>query len=181
MKEAAEIEDVGEAESRDFCAAIGELILWASFIDGQLNKALMAILVLPAHAMLESIVAQLDARLKAELLKKRAKLISNKNWANGVKNWVERAEKVNGKRNFVAHHSIRVSEGKIVLHSDQLSKIFDAIETAGEQLQPRESKDINDIRKWIELAKMTYTEGATVIENLDRLKDKASKDLATKG
>ncbi len=172
------LKDDSEAESKNFCAAIGELILWAAIIDGQLNKALIAILALPEHAFLEPIIAQLDARAKAELLKKRAKLITQSEWRNGVKNWVERTEKINAKRNFVAHHSIRVLDGKLVLHSDQLTKIFDTIDSVDDRLVSRNSRDISDVQKWIDLAKTVYEEGATVIENLEQVRDMSSKALA---
>ena len=68
---------------QDFRAVIGELILWTGLIDTQLNKAILGMMALSDHAMIEPIVAQLDARPKAELLKKRAKTIP-KEWRNKI-------------------------------------------------------------------------------------------------
>ncbi len=171
------INDVEQAQMTEFCAAIGELILWASLIDGQLNRALVSMMALPQHAMVEPIVAQLDARPKAELLKKRAKIITNTDWRNKIKNWVERAEKANAKRNVVAHHGIRVVDGKILLHSDQLGKIMDSLDTTGGTIKAGESKGLADIKEWIEQAKAAFEEGQNVVANLDRFREAALAKL----
>lgn len=134
---------------RDFCTAIGELILWASLIDGQLNRALLGMMALPEHAMIEPIIAQLDSRPKAELLKKRAKIITSKDWKNKITNWVVRAEKANAKRNTVAHHGIRVSGVTISLHSDQLAKIFGSLDTSDGAIKQSKAKGLADIHEWI--------------------------------
>ena len=172
-----DIKDVEQEQMKEFCAAVGELILWANLIDGQLNRALVGMMALPEHAMIEPIVAQLDARAKAELLKRRAKIITNTDWRNRIKNWVERTEKVSGKRNIVAHHSIRVAEGKILLHSDQLRNIIAGLETTGNTIKAGESKGLADIKEWIEQAKAAFDEGQNVVMNLDRFREVALAKL----
>lgn len=168
-----DIKDVSEEQMRDFCAAIGELILWASLIDSQLNRALLGMMALPEHAMIEPIIAQLDPRPKAELLKKRAKIITSNDWKNKITNWVERAEKANAKRNIVAHHGIRVSGDTITLHSDQMVKIIDSLDTSDGVIKQGKAMGLADIREWIDKAKKAYEEGVAVIANLDRFRDAA--------
>jgi hypothetical protein len=175
-----EIDDVSTAEMDEFCTAVGALILWASMIDRQLNKALVNILALPEHAMIEPIVAQLDARPKAELLKKRAKFITNVTWRNGIKNWVERAEKVNANRNFVAHHSIRIRDGKIAFHSVQLGKMLDSLKRTDEKIEVSGDKGIREIGDWIEEAKKVVGEGSNVLANLERLRIEAAAKASKK-
>lgn len=174
----ADIKNVGDAEMNEFCSAIGELILWASLIDGQLNKALLGLFALPEHPMIEPIVAHLDARPKAELLKKRAKIIPNVDWKNKITNWVERAEKANAKRNIVAHHGIRVSDGNIHLHSDQLGKIISSLDTSDGTIKAGEPMGLKDIKEWVERAKEAYKEGMTVLDNLHRFREAAVAKLA---
>jgi hypothetical protein len=172
-----DIKDVDDADMKEFCAAIGELILWASFIDEQLNRALVGMMALPKHAMIEPIVAQLDPRSKAELLKKRAKIIASTDWRNRIRNWVERAEKVNGKRNIVAHHGVRVADGNILLHSEQLGKIIDSLDTTADTIKTGDSKGLADIKEWIEQAKAAFEEGQNVVANLDRFRETARATL----
>jgi hypothetical protein len=174
----ADIKSVGDTEMRKFCTAIGELILWASLIDGQLNKAVLGMFALPEHPMIEPIIAHLDVRAKAELLKKRAKIIPSVDWTNKITNWVERAEKANAKRNIVAHHGVRVSDGEIYLHSDQLGKIISSLETSDGTLKAGEPMGIKDIKEWVERAREAYEEGMAVLENLDRFREAAVAKLA---
>lgn len=159
---------------KDFCAATGELILWASMIDGQLNQAILGQLALPEHPMIEPVVAQLDARPKCELLRKRAKLIKNKGWKDGLTNWVQQVEEVNKTRNIVAHHSIRIKDGVIRLHSDQLSKIMSSLDTGEGKIRPGKGKGLADILEWIEQAKKAYAAGDEVLANLKRFRELAA-------
>jgi len=174
----ADIKDVGDPDIKEFCAAIGELILWANLIDGQLNKATLGMFALPEHPMIEPIVAHLEARAKAELLKKRAKIISSVDWKNKITNWVERAEKANRQRNIVAHHGIPVSDRKIYLHSDQLGKIISSLDTSDGTIKAGESMGLKDIKEWVERAREAYREGVTVLDNLDRFRETAVAKLA---
>lgn len=175
------IADVGEAEVTAFCAAVGELILWASLIDTQLNKAILGLFALPDHRLIEPIVAQLDARPKTELLKKRAKLIPPGEWRRRVGKWVEHAEQANAKRNVVAHHGMRIEGGRILLHSDQLTRLIDRLAADGGALIPADKKGSADVVQWIEQAKAAYGEGETVLANLDRFRGEARLRSAARG
>ena len=167
MTEATKLPDVSDAEMKQFCAAIGELILWANLLDRQLNGALIAMMALPQRAMIEPIVAQLNPRQKTDLLKSRAKKLRRPDWKNGVIKWIERVEKVNAKRNVVAHHGIYIADGKINLFSAQLSKIISSLENAGSTLRPGKPMGLSDILKWIEEAKAAYVEGNEVVRRMD--------------
>jgi gas vesicle protein len=134
-------------------------------------------MALPEHAMIEPIVAQLDARPKAELLKKRVKTIPEE-WRRKITNWVERAEKANAKRNFVAHHGINISGDTITLHSGQLGKIMDSLDTSESAIKAGKAKGIKDMHEWIEQAKAAYEEGMTILANLDRFRVAALAKLA---
>lgn len=160
-------------QAKEFCAAIGELILWASFIDDQLTKALTRMMALPEHAMIEPLIAQLDARQKSELLKRRAKIIEQPDWRSRIGNWVERAERANRYRNIVAHHSVRSEGGEILLHSNQLGKILASLDTSGGTIRPGKLKGLADIRGWIKEATATFIEGNVVLDNLGRFREVA--------
>ena len=172
--------DLGEAAVKEFCAAAGELIFWASMIDRQLNQAILGQLALPEHPLIEPLVAQFDPRPKCELLKKRAKTLPDE-WKSKITGWVKRAEKVNAKRNIVAHHGIRIKDGTIKLHSDQLTKMMDSFDTSDGVIKPREDKGLEEILEWIELARRTYGEGDVVLANLKRFRELADTKMGRAG
>ena len=164
--------DAEEAKMKEFCAAVGELILWANLIDHQLNQALIAVLALPEHPFIEPIVAQLDARPKAELLKKRVKFLpAGNDWRKRIRAWVERAEKANSNRNIVAHHRVAVDgEGGITLVSSQLTKVFDAITP---DMKPAPKRGLAEVREWVRHAQAAADEGQVVLANLAAFAAKA--------
>ncbi len=176
MSKIVEPSDLTEADMRLFCSAVGELILWASFIDTQLNKALLSIFAVPDQKIIEGICAQLDARAKLELVKKRAKLIDTIKWREPILNWTKRAEIINGYRNIVAHHTVRIIDGKIILHSDQLSKILGKLSISNGKLEIKDKTEVNDILKWIDMAKEVYEEGKVIIYNLENFRAKVNSD-----
>jgi len=140
---------VDDAKMKEFCAVVGALILFASRIDAQLTRALVCMFALPEHPMIEPLVAQMDIRAKADLIKKRAKLIPTVTWKNRITNWAERAEQVNGKRNMAAHHGISVEDGRIILFSPQLTKIIGNLETVDNKIVEREKVGQDEIEQWL--------------------------------
>jgi hypothetical protein len=150
------------------CTAIGELIVWANMIDDQLNEVVVNALALPDHHLVEGIVAQLDVRPKAELLKTRMKLLPEDSpWRVHVLGWVKKVEKVNDNRNIVAHHRVAVKDGKIRLVTSQLSKVLKSIDGA---MQPKPDKGLSDIQKWVAEAAAAYEGGGEIIANLSRFR-----------
>ncbi len=160
---------------QEFCAAVGELILWANHIDLQLNKAILLMFVLPDHPFIEPIISHLDARAKCEILKKRAKLISDQGatWKAEIKTWVDSAEKANGHRNIVAHHHIKIDGGKVKLATNQLSKIFSTLDSSFKQ---KPSNGLAEVKEWIAHAKKVVGLGDTVLQNLQSLADKVNAE-----
>lgn len=78
--------DVPDADMRAFCESVGELVLWAAAVDAQLTKAVIRICTLTETPMLESIISELDARAKVEILTGRAKHTKSVRWSKGVTN-----------------------------------------------------------------------------------------------
>ena len=176
-----ELPDPSSSEMTEFCAAIGELILWASMIDGQLNEALVSALALPEHALIQPVVAQLDARPKAELLKKRVKLIGNGTWRKPILKWADRVETVNKDRNFVAHHGIRIRAGKITFHTEQLGKVLANLKLTGDTIEAGADKGIEDVKEWLVRAQEVFKEGILILDNLARFRAEANKRGARQG
>lgn len=163
-----------EQEMRAFCAAVGELVLWAAAIDAQLTKAVIRACSLTESPMLEPIVAELDARAKVEILRARSKHITNQSWSKGISSWADKAEKVNGYRNAVAHHQVAVSDGKLVLYSAQARKLLKGIK----DFRPAPAKTVTDILQWVEAAKKAFEQGRTVLANLDRFAEEVRRRLS---
>ena len=163
-----------DAEMRTFCEGVGELVLWASEIDAQLTKAVIRAYSLTETPMLEPIVAELDARAKVGILRARSKHIKTAAWSKGITRWVNKAEKVNGYRNTVAHHQVAVSDGKLILHSAQARKLLKRIRG----LEPAPAKTVDDINQWVEAARVAYEQGQNVLANLDRFAEKVVKRQA---
>ena len=173
-----EVDQAADELIQKFSAAIGELILWANSVDHQLNQAIMLLLVLPEHAFIEPIVAQLDTRKKSELLKKRARFIAEKNeWRISIIRWTKRVEKVQANRNVVAHHQLRFVKNKPVLFSSQLEKLLDSITP---EMKPAPERGLPEMLRWIEHAKQTFEEGQNVVANLAAFARIARRHQATK-
>ena len=157
----------------DFSAAVGEIIIWANMIDYQLGYAIVRILVLPSHAMTEPLVSQLDARPKIEILKKRLKFLpKNSDWRIGISTWLKDVEGVMRNRNTAAHCRIQICEDRIELKSSQLTKIFDSLLP---NLASKENHGLDEIHQWIEKAKICFSKGQTVIENLDNFAEEVRR------
>lgn len=163
-----------DAEMRTFCEGVGELVLWASAIDAQLTKAVIRACSLTETPMLEPIVAELDARAKVEILRAKSKHIKKTSWSKGITRWVKKAEKVNRYRNLVAHHQVAVNDGTLILHSVQALKLLKRIK----DFKPAPAKTVNDINKWVEVARGAYGQGQNVLANLDRFAEEIAKRQA---
>lgn len=171
--------DINDFAVEAFCKAIGEQILWASFVDQQLNCAVISLLTLPQHMMIEPLVAQLDPRQKIELLKGRARLMPVEHWRKPILKWVKGAEEVSRKRNVVAHHRIHYVNGVLVLHSDQINKIMSSLEISDGRVRPKSLIGLSDILAWIEQAKKTVGDGRSLVANLERFREIALAEVDT--
>ena len=163
-----------DAEMRTFCEGVGELVLWASAIDAQLTKAVIRACSLTETAMLQPIVAELDARAKVEILRARSKHIKTAAWSKGITTWVNKVDKVNDYRNTVAHHQVAVNGGELILYSPQARKLLKRIK----DLKPAPAKTVDDINQWVEAARGAYEQGQNVLANLDRFGEEVAKRQA---
>lgn len=160
-----------DAEMRTFCASVGELVLWASAIDAQLTKAVIRACSLTETPMLEPIVAELGARAKVEILRARSKHITSAAWSKGITKWTDKADKVNGYRNIVAHHQVAMSDGKLTLYSAQARKLFKKIKDS----KAAPARTVDEIKQWVEAARDAYGQGQNVLANLDRFAEEVAK------
>lgn len=168
-------ETVGaDAEMQAFCKRVGELVLWASAIDAQLTKAVIRACSLTETPMLEPIVAGLDARAKVDFLRAMSKHITSAAWSKGITKWADKAEKVNGYRNIVAHHQVALSDGKLTLYSAQARKLLKRIK----DLKPAPAKTVDDINRWVEAARDAYGQGQNVLAYLDRFAEEVANRQA---
>lgn len=163
-----------DAEMKAFCESIGEIILWASAIDAQLTKAVIAACSLTESPMLEPIVAELDARAKIEILRARVNNITPTDWPKGIKTWLDKAEKANSYRNLVAHHQVATIDGELALFSQQARKLLKSIKN----IKPAPAKNIGDINQWVKAARHAYGQGQNVLANLDRFAEEVSRRKA---
>ncbi len=150
------------------CQGVGELVLLASAIDSQLTKAVIMACLITVTPLLEPIVAELDARTKIEILRAISKHIRQTDWSKGITKWAEKVEKVNSYRNIVAHHTVAMSDGGLILYSAQARKLLRSIKDS--KLAP--PKNINEINKWVAAARETAGQGQTVLANLHKFTEK---------
>ena len=96
-------DSVADARFRATYSVVGELVLITTALDHQLNHVLIETLHLTSSPMLESVVATLDMVRKAEMLKERAKHISQPNWKRPLLSYLEKLERVSKWRNIACH------------------------------------------------------------------------------
>jgi transcriptional regulator with XRE-family HTH domain len=84
-------------------AVVGELVLITTALDNQLNHVLMQALHLTESPMLESVIATLDMARKIEMLKARAKHISNPAWKKPLLTYLDKLERISRWRNIACH------------------------------------------------------------------------------
>jgi hypothetical protein len=154
-----------EASMRVFCERVGELVLWGAAIDGQLTEAIVRACSLKRSPMLGPIIGELGTRAKCDILRARAKHITNLDWRRGIMSWLATAGQANTYRNTVAHHEVKTVDGKLTLFSGAARKLLASIEDG----KPKPPKSVTDINQWIETAKRAYEQGQTVLANLERL------------
>jgi len=161
-----------EKEMQTFCKAVGELVLWGSRIDQQLTKAVIRTCSLKETPLLEPVVAELGVRAKIDILRARSKLIKPITWSKGISTWLNKADKVNGYRNIVAHHQVEQgANGQLILFSPQARRLLRNIK----DLKPAPAKTIDDVHKWEEQAKDAHKRGQIVLVNLDRFAKEADR------
>ncbi len=160
-----------EAEMKAFCECVGELVIWASVLDGQLTKAVIRAFTLTETPLLEPVIAEIDARAKIEMLRARTKHIDSTLWSKGIKGWADKIDKVNKYRNTVAHHQVVEEDGKLILYSTQATKLLKRIKDSNSV----PANTVDNIREWIAAAKDVYAQGNEVLASLDRFAEEFAK------
>ena len=162
---------VETTEEKEFCAAVGRLVLWTSAIDSQLSQAVVLLCQLGASPMVENVIAEIPLQRKIALLQAYLKQITNRDWSQKIRDWTNKAEKVNGYRNIVAHHLINSDKGKLVLVPLQATKALKRISNLGQVGGPDidPPKTLDDIREWAKAAEEVVKQGDRVLSNLKEL------------
>lgn len=142
----------------ELCAAIGELILLSTRMDQQLAEAIVFIFVLKPAKMLIPVVSEIETRRKIDLLKARVRKLEPPEWRGPLLRWCRHAEKVNGYRNFVAHHQVVEEEGNFILFSPQAGKLIKGMDA--------ENTDAAKVLTWVNEAEAVLEEGQNVLQNL---------------
>jgi hypothetical protein len=153
-------------------AAVGELILLASALDHQLNRACIVLLALPHSPVLESLVASIDATRKLEIVKSCAAEVQEPSWRKALKKHAELVEEVNRRRNVAAHGTMMMDEGRWVLFSPTVPKILRSINAI------KQSKDrlyAEDVEESVRKGNEALSSGQLMLTNLDRLQAERAK------
>jgi len=153
-----------QSEIRNFCADIGELMVWAVHVDSLLTRALVCAFQLVDSPMLKPIVSELNFAAKTGMLRGIAKPWKNKDFRKHLSDWIANVEKLNQHRNTAAHHSIAAQDGTLVLHSEQARKLFKQLKDG--KPQPLATQD--DVRQWARFGSEVYAQGLIVLENLEK-------------
>lgn len=164
-------------EEKEFCAAVGELILWTSVIDSQLTKAVILLYQLGASPMVENVIAELPLQRKIALIHAYLKQITNRDWSQKIKDWTNKVEKVNGYRNIAAHHIINRDKGKLVLIPAQATKVLKRISNLNkvDGAEIEASKTLDDICEWAKVAEEMGNQGEEVLSNLVKLEQERER------
>lgn len=156
-----------DAAFKSSFGAIGELVLMASALDFQLNHVLMQVLHLVDSPMLEPVVATLDAARKVEMLKARAKFVSQPDWRKPVAAYLDKVETVWKWRNLAAHTPL-IPDGKhgAVFAPAAASKLLKNLKL---EHPTAERTPVSTIREATKIGEHALAEGENIIQNFRRL------------
>ena len=165
MKKSRNAEKVRSEDHRDTYAIVGELVLISTAIDHSLNRVLMAVLNIGGPIMVEPVVATLDARLKIEMLKDRAKLIRNNEWKKGIGKYCDLAEIVFKHRNIACHTPAVLKDGAWTFVPVAAAKLFRRLDLTTKTLK---HFSFDDLKAAIKTGEAALGGGENLIENFDR-------------
>lgn len=146
-------------------AIVGELVLIASALDYQLAEIMVAAVNLGSSPMILPVIFTLDAARKAEILKRRAELITADDWRKNLIRHVEKVERIFRYRNLACHTPPRLENGKWILKPAAAAKMLKEIDLDTKTL---DGFKIEDLREAITLAEETYANGLKIVENFQR-------------
>jgi hypothetical protein len=149
----------------DTYAVVGELVMSSAGIDWQLNHVLIEVLDIGGPLLVEPVVATLDARLKIEILKERAKHISAKQWSKGVAKYCDKVEKVFRIRNAVCHLPPVLKAGVWTFKPVAAAKMFKNIDLANRDVR---QVSMGEVSSAVLTARETLGAGEDLLENFRR-------------
>jgi transcriptional regulator with XRE-family HTH domain len=162
-----------ESTFRSSYGTVGELVLITSALDHQLNHVLMQVLHLVDSPMLESVVATLDVARKVEMLKARAKFVSQQNWRKPIVTYLDKIETVWKCRNIAAHTPL--------IPDDKHGAVF-AVAPASKLLKnlklehpTAERIPIGRAGEAIKIGEQALGQGEEIIQNFKRLNEEREK------
>jgi hypothetical protein len=163
---------------KDACAHIGEIILLSTALDYQLTEVVIEVMHLEHSPMLETVVATLDSRQKIEMIKARARKLSNKDWRKALLDYVDKIEKTARVRNAAAHTALFPTKNAngFEFAPAQASKILKSMKITGREYA-LERVTLDDVKAAVPVAEQALGDGITVLENFSKLR--AAKEILT--
>ncbi len=168
------VDVVNDAKFRAAYSVVGELVLITTALDHQLNHVLIQTLHLIESPILESVIATLDIVRKIEMLKERAKHISQPNWKRPLLSYLDKLERVSKWRNIACH--------TVLIPDDKHGAVF--APTAAARLMKNLQLDehpnakrtpITELCPAIRLGESALFEGLELIQNFQRANDERAK------
>jgi transcriptional regulator with XRE-family HTH domain len=164
----APIESVATERFRDAYSVVGELVLLTTALDHQLNHVLIQVLHLADSPLLESVVATLDMAQKIEMLKARARHISNPRWHNALQTHLDKLEQVSSWRNIACRTAlITDKEHGAVFVPAAAAKLLQHLHL-GEN-PTSEKIPIAELTSKIKLGESAMSEGQLLIYNFEKM------------
>jgi DNA-binding XRE family transcriptional regulator len=149
-------------------SVVGELVLLTTALDHQLNHVLIQVLHLADSPMLEAVVATLDMNRKIEMLKARAKHISNAAWQKPLQTHLDKLEQVSSWRNIACHTAlIPDKEHGAVFAPAAAAKLLKNLQL-GENPTSKQIP-IAEFTPKIKLGESALFEGQVLIQNFERM------------
>jgi transcriptional regulator with XRE-family HTH domain len=153
---------------------VGELVLLTTALDHQLNHILIQALPLAESPMLEAVVATLDMNRKIEMLKARAKHISNPTWHKALQGHLEKLEQISSWRNIACHTALIPDEQHgAVFAPAAAAKLLKNLQL-GESPASRKIP-IGDFSPKIRLGESALFDGQQLIHNFERANAERTK------
>ena len=159
-------------DHRQTYAIVGELVMMANALDFLLNRVVIAAFSLQPTPLLEPVIATIDSSRKIEMLKKRAKLITNLSWKKAMLDFCKTTELVFKQRN-IACHNPAYSDGQM-FHFKPIAaaKLFQQLDLDGKTIK---NYPPDEMKAAIQMGEAALGIGVNLLENLDRINAEMQK------
>ena len=164
----APTESVTTERFRAAYSVVGELVLLTTALDQQLNHVLIEVLHLANSPLLEFVVATLDMDRKIEMLRARAKHISNPRWHKALQTHLDKLEQVSSWRDTACRTAlITDDEHGAVFAPAAAARLLRHLQL-GEK-PTSEKIPIADLTPQIKLGESALFEGQALILNFKKM------------